>query len=196
MENVGFDPEVIHFNVHTAKYNHVLKTNKGAKLTVARPYADFHVFAIEWGPEKLDFFVDVTKTFTYQREDRRRGVALRQAPVPDPQRRGRRRLGRREGCRRLQLPPADGGRLRPPLPEAWYKLVSAAGPFPATGDLRVARPGSEPGPPRRLQRMRSKVPTGRPAEPFRSASPFGLIDRIGEVTSPLVALSTLVILGS
>jgi beta-glucanase (GH16 family) len=68
MENVGFDPEVIHFNVHTAKYNHVLKTNKGAKLTVARPYADFHVYAVEWGPEKLDFFVDGTKTFTYANE--------------------------------------------------------------------------------------------------------------------------------
>src|SRR5262249_29263126 len=68
MENVGFDPDVIHMNIHTERYNHVKKTNKGSKVTVAKPYADFHVYAVEWGPEALDFFVDGRRSFTFANE--------------------------------------------------------------------------------------------------------------------------------
>jgi len=68
MENVGFDPDVIHANVHTTKYNHVLNTHKGSKITVPKPYADFHVYALEWFPDRLDFFVDEKKYFTFQNE--------------------------------------------------------------------------------------------------------------------------------
>jgi len=68
MENVGFDPDVIHANVHTRKYNHVLKTNKGAKITVPKPSESFHVYAVEWTAEKIDFFVDDQKYFTFKKE--------------------------------------------------------------------------------------------------------------------------------
>ena len=68
MENVGFDPDTIHANVHTARYNHVKKTNKGSKITVDKPYADFHVYAIEWSPEAIDFFIDGRKYFTFKNE--------------------------------------------------------------------------------------------------------------------------------
>ena len=34
MENVGYDPETIHANVHTQSYNHVKKTNKGSSIKV------------------------------------------------------------------------------------------------------------------------------------------------------------------
>ena len=68
MENVGFNPEIIHANIHTKKYNHVLGTNKGNRITVARPYADFHKYAIEWFPERIDFFFDDRKYFTYANE--------------------------------------------------------------------------------------------------------------------------------
>jgi beta-glucanase (GH16 family) len=65
MENVGFDPDTIHFNVHTAAYNHVRKTNKGTKVTLAKPYDDFHVYGIEWTPKAIDFFLDGKTTFTF-----------------------------------------------------------------------------------------------------------------------------------
>ena len=68
MENVGFDPDVIHANIHTEKYNHVKKTNKGNKITVAKPYEDFHVYAMEWFPDHIDFFVDDTRYFTFNNE--------------------------------------------------------------------------------------------------------------------------------
>ena len=68
MENVGFDPEVIHGNIHTKSYNHVQHTNKGSKITIAKPYEDFHVYAVEWRPDRLDFFVDKSKYFTFTNE--------------------------------------------------------------------------------------------------------------------------------
>jgi beta-glucanase (GH16 family) len=68
MENVGFDPDTIHSNIHTRKYNHVKETHKGAKITIAKPYEDFHVYAVEWYPDRIDSFVDGKKYFTFRNE--------------------------------------------------------------------------------------------------------------------------------
>jgi beta-glucanase (GH16 family) len=68
MENVGYDPDTIHFNIHTKAYNHVMKTNKGQKIGVPTPQNDYHIYALEWYPEKLDFFFDGQKVFTFANE--------------------------------------------------------------------------------------------------------------------------------
>ena len=68
MENVGFDPDVIHANIHTKSYNHAIRTNKGSRIVIPKPHQDFHVYAIEWRPERIDFFVDKTKYFTFDNE--------------------------------------------------------------------------------------------------------------------------------
>jgi beta-glucanase (GH16 family) len=68
MENVGYDPDVIHANIHTKAYNHVKKTNKGNKITVEKPYEDFHVYAVDWYEDHIDFFVDDKKYFSFQNE--------------------------------------------------------------------------------------------------------------------------------
>ena len=72
MENVGFAPHMIHANVHTKAYNHVLGTNKGGSLSVPNPYADFHVYAVEWFADHMDFFVDDKKYFTFNNEGKGR----------------------------------------------------------------------------------------------------------------------------
>jgi beta-glucanase (GH16 family) len=68
MEFVGFEPGMIHFNIHTAKYNHAAGTNKGDRMAVADASEAFHVYAIEWDARKIDFFVDARKSFTYPNE--------------------------------------------------------------------------------------------------------------------------------
>jgi len=68
MENVGFDPDVLHANIHTQAYNHVRRTGKGSSTVVEKPYADFHVYALEWFEDRLDFFVDGRKYFTFANE--------------------------------------------------------------------------------------------------------------------------------
>lgn len=68
MENVGFDPLAIHGSVHTAVYNHTTGTQKTAVVTVAKPWEDFHVYAMEWYPDRIDIFVDGQKYFTFGNE--------------------------------------------------------------------------------------------------------------------------------
>jgi beta-glucanase (GH16 family) len=68
MENVGFDPLVIHANIHTKAYNHAIGTNKGNKITVPAPFDSFHVYTLDWFKDHLDFYVDDTKYFTFANE--------------------------------------------------------------------------------------------------------------------------------
>lgn len=68
MENVGYEPDVIHANCHTQAYNHVKKTNKGNKITIEKPYSDYHIYAVEWFEDHMDFYVDDQKYFTFQNE--------------------------------------------------------------------------------------------------------------------------------
>lgn len=68
MEFVGFEPGVVHANIHTKKYNHVMKTGKGAKVTIPDASQVFHVYAVEWDANAIVFFVDAQKYFTYRNE--------------------------------------------------------------------------------------------------------------------------------
>jgi beta-glucanase (GH16 family) len=68
MEFVGQEPGVIHANVHTRKYNHVQKNGKGDQIKIPNASEVFHVYALEWDADHLDFFVDDHKYFTYLNE--------------------------------------------------------------------------------------------------------------------------------
>jgi beta-glucanase (GH16 family) len=81
MENVGFDPPRIHGSVHTAAYNHTIGTQKTADVTVASPWKDFHVYAMEWYADHIDTFVDGQKYFTFTNE----GTGSRAWPFDKPQ---------------------------------------------------------------------------------------------------------------
>ena len=58
MEHVGFNADTIFGTIHTKAYNHTLKTQKGKKIFIDKPYDEFHVFAIEWTEDKMDFLLD------------------------------------------------------------------------------------------------------------------------------------------
>jgi beta-glucanase (GH16 family) len=68
MEFVGFDPGVIHANIHTAKYNHVKRTGKGSSMKVPDACEAFNTYAVEWFPDRMDFFVNDTKYFSFANE--------------------------------------------------------------------------------------------------------------------------------
>ena len=68
MEFVGHEPMIIHANVHTKKYNHVQKNGKGGQLKVPDASETFHIYAVEWDTDHMDFFVDDRKYFTYTNE--------------------------------------------------------------------------------------------------------------------------------
>jgi beta-glucanase (GH16 family) len=68
MEHVGYDPGVVHANVHTERYNHVQKNGKGDRVAVADPFGEFHTYAVEWTESKMDFFVDGKPYFSFANE--------------------------------------------------------------------------------------------------------------------------------
>lgn len=68
MEQVGWDPNVIHATVHTQAYNHILGTQKTAQTTVGDSGSNFHTYAAEWTPERVDIFVDSNHYFSFANE--------------------------------------------------------------------------------------------------------------------------------
>lgn len=59
MEFVGHDPNKTHGTLHwRAGGKHA---SKGGNLAVSEPWEDFHVYAVEWSADRIDFFYDDTK---------------------------------------------------------------------------------------------------------------------------------------
>lgn len=58
MEHVGFNKDTIFGSVHSETYNHIKGTQKTQGIFINEPYDKFHVYAIEWTPEKVDFLLD------------------------------------------------------------------------------------------------------------------------------------------
>jgi beta-glucanase (GH16 family) len=63
MEHVGHNPGFIHFSIHTKKFNHIIGTQKTDTLLLKDAMDAFHVYAIEWNEQSMQWFVDGKKTF-------------------------------------------------------------------------------------------------------------------------------------
>lgn len=72
MENYalnGIKSYEIEGNVHTQSYNHLIGTNRGAKITsLANIEDNYHVYAVNWFEDKIDFEVDGVVYFTFVNE--------------------------------------------------------------------------------------------------------------------------------
>lgn len=66
MENVGFMPDSVFSSVHTKSFNHAIRTQKTKGLYFNDLAKSFHVYAIEWTKDKIDFFVDDNLFFSFK----------------------------------------------------------------------------------------------------------------------------------
>lgn len=82
MEMVGFEPDVIHMTVHTEKYNHARKNQKGASCRLPGASREFHVYAVDVLPDAIRFHVDGVERFAYVKEA---GAAVDAWPFDAPQ---------------------------------------------------------------------------------------------------------------
>jgi beta-glucanase (GH16 family) len=58
MEMVGWNPNVVHATVHSAKFNHVLKTQRGAERPVPTACTAWHDYQLDWRPDAILIGVD------------------------------------------------------------------------------------------------------------------------------------------
>lgn len=68
MEQVGYEPQVVHASVHTKKYHHSINTQKTANTTLPGATTEFNVFAVEWTPEEIRGYVNDKHYFTFKNE--------------------------------------------------------------------------------------------------------------------------------
>jgi beta-glucanase (GH16 family) len=80
MEFVGHTPNKVHATVHYRKDDQ--HKSSGGQLTVTEPWVDFHVYAVEWTPERMDFFFDENR---YQSFDVKSADDRDQNPFRQPQ---------------------------------------------------------------------------------------------------------------
>jgi beta-glucanase (GH16 family) len=59
MEFIGKDTNHIYGTLHFSRDGQ--NASDGGKVELAAPYDDFHIYAVEWTPERIDFFVDDRK---------------------------------------------------------------------------------------------------------------------------------------
>ena len=68
MEHVGHDPGVVHSTIHTKAYYWINGLQRSGTVQVDDPGQDFHTYAINWHPNRLDVFIDDSLFFTYLKE--------------------------------------------------------------------------------------------------------------------------------
>jgi beta-glucanase (GH16 family) len=62
MEHVGFMPDTLHFNEHSKS------TDKGTRIYYPSPEKAFHIYAIEWFPDRIDWYFDDKKVYTFHND--------------------------------------------------------------------------------------------------------------------------------
>jgi len=70
MEHVGYQMNHVHGTVHTKAYYWVKWEQRKGRILIDDVADAFHVYALEWSPEKIDIFVDDSLYFTYVNENK------------------------------------------------------------------------------------------------------------------------------
>jgi beta-glucanase (GH16 family) len=85
MEQVGYEPQLVHTSVHTKAYHHLISTQKTAKITVENATTEFNVYAVEWTHEEIRGYVNDRHYFTFKNERLTNTAAdYRQWPFDQP----------------------------------------------------------------------------------------------------------------
>lgn len=67
MEFVGKEPDKVHGTVHYQKDGK--RHTNGKSLTTQKPFDEFHIYALEWYPDRMDFYFDDIKYHTFHIPD-------------------------------------------------------------------------------------------------------------------------------
>lgn len=68
MEHVGYQMGHVHGTVHNEAYYWLKWEQRKGRVLLDDVDSEFHVYALEWSPERIDVFVDDTHYFSYMNE--------------------------------------------------------------------------------------------------------------------------------
>ncbi|MEM8681992.1 MAG: family 16 glycosylhydrolase [Pseudomonadota bacterium] len=69
LEHVGYQMGHVHGTVHNEAYYWLKWEQRKGRILVPGVHEDFHVYAAEWTPERIDMYVDDTLYFSYLNEN-------------------------------------------------------------------------------------------------------------------------------
>ena len=84
MEHVGYDPDNVLGSVHTQAYNHVKGTQKSGGLKVPGARDAYHIYAIEWLPDRIKFLIDGEPYFEFDPAAYKTTITAEQWPFDKP----------------------------------------------------------------------------------------------------------------
>ncbi len=64
MESVGYEGPVIHASAHALNYYWKVGSQQTGTITIPDAETEFHVYAVEWFVDHMDFYVDDEKYLT------------------------------------------------------------------------------------------------------------------------------------
>jgi beta-glucanase (GH16 family) len=68
MENVGYMADSIFGSVHTGAFNHVIHTQRTKGYYIKNLSSVFHIYAIEWNADEIQFYVDNAMYMTFRND--------------------------------------------------------------------------------------------------------------------------------
>ena len=71
MEEVGVDANITSSSIHTGAYNHPHNTQKTQSRTTNGAESEYHVYALEWTADYLQFYTDGIKTLKFQNDGKK-----------------------------------------------------------------------------------------------------------------------------
>jgi beta-glucanase (GH16 family) len=65
MENVGFDPEKMHFNIHVEKTGDAPGSTSSHHIEVPKVWEGYHIYGLDYQAHQIDFYFDGAKVMSY-----------------------------------------------------------------------------------------------------------------------------------
>lgn len=68
MEHIGYEPDSVYCSVHTEYFNHTTDFQLSQSMYVPDAKNTYHVYAINWTANKIDFYIDDNRAFTFRKK--------------------------------------------------------------------------------------------------------------------------------
>lgn len=69
MEHVGYEPDNVHYAIHSDKYNHTKDNQKRFTVPCPTSYTDFHTYALEWSEKQIKWYLDGELTYSVAKDE-------------------------------------------------------------------------------------------------------------------------------